>query len=150
MKKLLKIELVKTLHYASFKVILILHFLLFLLVIFVTSQIEITVPGFNIKNLFQFPHVWESFSWMASWFNLLLAILLMVLVSNEFSFHTFRQHIITGLSRNDLVIGKGIIIFTIALYSLLLVLLTSTICGIIFTRDFSLSRIFEKSYLLLS
>ena len=149
MKKLLKIELVKTLNYASFKVILILHFLLFLLVIFVASQIEITVPGFNMKNLFQFPHVWESFSWMASWFNLLLAILLMVLVSNEFSFHTFRQHIITGLSRNDLVIGKGIIIFTVALYGVLLVLLTSTIFGIIFTSDFSFSIIFEKSYLLI-
>jgi len=53
------------------------------------------------------------------------------------------------LSRNDLVIGKGIIIFTVALYGVLLVLLTSTIFGIIFTSDFSFSIIFEKSYLLI-
>jgi ABC-2 type transport system permease protein len=148
MKKLLKIELVKILNYSSFKVILILHFLLFLLVIFVASQIEISFPGFTMKNLFQFPHVWESFAWMASWFNLLLAILLMVLVGNEFSYKTFRQQVITGLSRNDLILGKGIVVLIIAIYGVVLVLFTSILFGLIFTRELSISMVFEKSYIL--
>lgn len=141
--------MVKILNYSSFKVILILHFLLFLLVIFVSSQIEISFPGFTMKNLFQFPHVWESFAWMASWFNLLLAILLMVLVGNEFSYKTFRQQVITGLSRNDLILGKGIVVLIVAIYGVVLVLFTSTLCGLIFTRGLSISMVFEKSYILI-
>ena len=149
MKKLFKIELVKVLNYSSFKVILILHFLLFLLVIFVSTQFEISVPGFTVKNLFQFPHVWESFAWIASWFNLLLAILLIVLVGNEYSYKTFRQQIITGLSRNDLILGKSIVIFIVAVYGVILVFFTSTIFGLIFTRGLSLSKKKKKSYILI-
>lgn len=149
MKKLFKIELVKVLNYASFKVILILHFLLFLLVIFISTQFEISVPGFTVKNLFQFPHVWESFAWIASWFNLLLAILLIVLVGNEYSYKTFRQQVITGLSRNDLILGKSIVIFIVAIYGVLLVFFTSTIFGLIFTKGLSVSILFEKSYILI-
>ncbi len=148
MKQLFKIELVKIWNYASFRVILILHFLLFLLVLFVSSQIDISVPGVTVKNFFQFPHVWESFAWIASWFNLLLAVTLILLVGNEFSFKTFRQQVITGLSRNDLIIGKSFIVLLVALYGVLLVLLTSTISGLIFTRGLSLAVVFEKSYLL--
>jgi hypothetical protein len=149
MMKLFKIELVKILNYTSFRVILILHFLLFLLVVFVSTQIDISVPGFTTKNLFQFPHVWESFAWIASWFNLLLAILLIVLVGNEYSYKTFRQQVITGLSRNDLIIGKNLVIGIVALYGVLLVLFTSTVFGLIFTRGLSLSTVFEKSYILI-
>ena len=149
MKKLFKIELVKVLNYSSFKVVLILHFLLFLLVIFISTQIEISVPGFTMKNLFQFPHVWESFAWMASWFNLLLAMLLIVLVGNEYSYKTFRQQVITGLSRNDIILGKGIVIFFVALYGVILVLLTSTVFGLIFTKGLTFSIVFEKSYILI-
>ncbi len=148
MKKLFKIELIKIWNYASFRVILILHFLLFLLVIFVSSQIDISVPGLTMKNLFQFPHVWESFAWIASWFNLLLAVMLILLVGNEFSYKTFRQQVITGLSRNDLIIGKSLVVLLVALYGVLLVLLTSTIFGLIFTRGLSVAVVFEKSYLL--
>ena len=149
MKKLFKIELVKVLNYSSFKVILILHFLLFLLVIFISTQFEISVPGFTMKNLFQFPYVWESFAWIASWFNLLLAILLIVLVGNEYSYKTFRQQVITGLSRNDLILGKSIVIVIVAVYGVLLVLFTSTIFGLVFTKGLSLSILFEKSYILI-
>lgn len=148
MKKLFKIELIKTLNYASFKVIIALHFILFLLVIFVASQVDVSVPGFRMKNLFQFPHVWSSFAWVASWFNLLLAIILMVLVGNEYSFKTFRQHVMNGLGRYDLVMGKGIVIVLISIYGLLLVLLSGTVSGIIFTKNIDFSDIFQKAHVL--
>lgn len=149
MKKLFRIELCKILNYTSFRVILGLHLALFFLVIIITSQIEISVPGFKMRNLFQFPYVWESFSWIASWFNLLLAILVIVLVGNEFSFNTFRQHVIDGLSRNDLFLGKGIVILLIAVYGFLLVLLSSLIFGFIFSKDISFAIVFKNSYLLI-
>ncbi len=133
MRKLLNIELVKLLNYTSFKVILGLHLALFSLVIFVSSQIDISVPGFDTKNFFRFPHLWEYFPWIASWFNLLLAILIIMVTGNEFSYRTFRQHVIDGLSRPDLLKGKMLVIFLIALYSFLLVLVTGIIYGLIHT-----------------
>lgn len=125
-----------------------LHFMLFILVIIVASRIDIAVPGFSMRNLFRFPDVWATFAWIASWFNMLLAIMVIVLVGNEFSFHTFRQQVINGLSIDDLIIGKGIVIFFIALYGVLLVFLSGTVFGIVFSHDFEFADLFSKSYLL--
>ena len=66
MKNLLRIEWVKTWNYTGFKVIIVLHALLFLLVAFVISQVDITVPGFSVKKIYQFPNVWSTFSWLAN------------------------------------------------------------------------------------
>jgi len=125
-----------------------LHFILFLMVIIVASKIDIAVPGFSMRNLFRFPDVWATFAWIASWFNILLAIMVIVLVGNEFLFRTFRQQVINGLSVDDLVVGKGIIIFFIALYSLLLVFLLGSVFGIIFSHNFEFADLFSKSHLL--
>lgn len=118
------------------------------MVVIVTSKIDIAVPGFSMRNLFRFPDVWASFAWIASWFNILLAIMVIVLVGNEFSFRTFRQQIIDGLKVDDLIIGKGFVIFLIAVYGLLLVFLSGAVFGIIFSHDFKFVDLFSKSYLL--
>ena len=114
MKKLFNLEKIKALSYPAFRTLMIIHFLLFFLVILVVSRWHFSVPGFSIKGLYQFPNIWTFFPWVASWFNLFLAIVIIVLVGNEFSFRTFRQNVIDGLSRNDLIKGKLILIFTIA------------------------------------
>ena len=149
MKKLFNIEKIKSLSYPVFKTLMIIHFLLFFLVILVVSRMHFSVPGFSIKGLYQFPNIWKFFPWIASWFNLFLAIVVIVLVGNEFSFRTFRQNVIDGLSRNDLIKGKLILILSIAFYTFLMVLLAVFIFGLINARDLSFSSIFENSYLLL-
>ena len=78
-----------------------------------------------------------------------MAIVIIILVGNEFAFRTFRQNVIDGLNRNDLILGKLILIFTIAIYTFLMVLLAIIIFGSIYTKDFSLSIIFENSHLIL-
>ncbi len=148
MSKLIRIELIKLLNYTSFKIILGLHLLLFLLVVFVSSQIDITVPGFDTTNLFRFPHIWSYFTWIASWFNLLLAILVIMVAGNEFSYKTFRQHVIDGLSRAELLGGKLIVILMIALYAFLLVLLSGFVYGIIFTSGVSPGDIISGMHIL--
>ena len=149
MKKLFSLEKIKALSYPAFKTLMIIHFLLFFLVILIGSKMHFSVPGFSIKGLYQFPNIWKFFPWVASWFNLFLAIVIIILVGNEFSFKTFRQNVIDGLSRNDLIKGKLILIFTIAVYTFIMVLLAILIFGIINTKNFSLDIIFENSYLLL-
>ncbi len=149
MKKLFSLEKIKALSYPAFKTLMIIHFLLFFLVILVVSRAHFSIPGFSIKGLYQFPNIWQFFPWVASWFNLFLAIVIIILVGNEFSFRTFRQNVIDGLSRNDLIKGKLILIFTIAVYTLIMVLLAIVIFGLINTKNISFDIIFENSYLIL-
>jgi hypothetical protein len=149
MRKLFNIEKIKALSYPAFKTLMIIHFLLFFLVILVVSRWHITIPGFSIKGLYQFPNIWQFFPWVASWFNIFLTIVLISLVGNEFSFRTFRQNVIDGLSRNDLVKGKLILIFTIAIYTFLMVVLAVLIFGLINTDEISFNKLIENSYLVL-
>jgi ABC-2 type transport system permease protein len=122
---------------------------LFFLVVLVTSRLDITIPGFSTDYLYQFPNIWEFFPWVASWFNLLLAILVIVMTGNEYTFRTFRQHVIDGLSRFDLLTGKGFLILAIAVYSMLMVLIFALLFGFIFTRDLTMAMFVQKTYILL-
>lgn len=142
-------EITKCWSYLAFRIIIILHFVLFFLVVLVTSRLNITVPGFSTDYLYQFPNIWEFFPWVASWFNLLLAILVILMTGNEYAFRTFRQHVIDGLSRSQLLAGKATLILMIAVYSLLMVLLFSLLFGFIFTSDYSDGAFVRKMYILL-
>ena len=149
MKSIILNEFTKIWSYMAFRVIILLHFILFFLVVLVTSRLNITVPGFSTDYLYQFPNIWEFFPWVASWFNLLLAILIIVMTGNEYTFRTFRQHVIDGLSRSDLLTGKGFLIIAIAIYSMLMVLLFSLLFGFIFTKDLTAALFVKKTYILL-
>lgn len=149
MKSIILNEYTKIWSYTAFRVIILLHFILFFLVVLVTSRLDITIPGFSTDYLYQFPNIWEFFPWVASWFNLLLAILIIVMTGNEYTFRTFRQHVIDGLSRSDLLTGKVFLIITIAVYSMLMVLLFSLLFGFIFTRDMTAGLFVNKTYILL-
>jgi len=127
-----------------------LHFLLFMLVVYVSTRIDFSVPGFSTQKMFMFPNVWPLFSWYASWFNLLfLGIIIIILTGNEFNFKTSRLLITNGLSRNEFLLGKGILILLISAWGLILVFLAGSITGFIFTKDLSLHIFFENTYILL-
>ncbi len=149
MKSIILNEYTKIWSYMAFRVIILLHFILFFLVVLVTSRLDITIPGFSTDYLYQFPNIWEFFPWVASWFNLLLAILIILMTGNEYTFRTFRQHVIDGLSRFDLLTGKVFLIIAIAVYSMLMVLLFSLLFGFVFTRDMTAGLFVKKTYILL-
>jgi ABC-2 type transport system permease protein len=147
-KKLLKIEFIKNFNYINFWVMAGLWVLLFALVVFIVTQINIGAPGLESKPYLQFPSVWTTIAWVASWFNLILAIIMIVTVGNEFSYRTFRSQVICGLSRNHLILGKGLFIMVMAFASMLIVLLFTVIFGCIFTSFGTETSIFQKSYTL--
>ncbi|MEA3317601.1 MAG: hypothetical protein U9R54_06555 [Bacteroidota bacterium] len=149
MKKLFNIEKIKTLSYPSFISLIIIHFILFLIVTLVVSRIHFSAPGFSIKSLYQFPNVFKFIPWIASWFNIFLAIIIILLVGNEFAYKTFKQNLIDGLNRNDLIKGKLIVISSIALYTLILVIITSLLYGFLYTKDINLTLLLENTNILI-
>lgn len=149
MKKILKLEFIKTFGYPGFRTIVILHATLFLLVVAIGSMINLQFQGVNLNILVSFPYVWATLSWIASWFNLLLGILAIILVGNEFQFRTFRKQIIDGVSRNQLLNAKMVVMSVISLYALVLVLLSSFLLGFFFSDSITLAGVFEKFPLVL-
>ena len=142
MRRLIAIENIKTFSSSTFRVILSLHFLFFILVVLSISRIEVSLGHFSIARLYQFPNVWGFFSWVASWFNILLSVLVIVLVCNEYRFFTFRQQIMNGLQERHLLLGKVYMLFVIAVYALLLVVVSGIVAGILSeSGGFSLSSL---------
>lgn len=140
LNKLFQIEKLKTLNYKAFKTIVILHALLFFLVVTVASSFKVHVQGITIEKLFFFPYIWNTLAWFASWFNLLLGIIAIMLVTNEFQYRTFRKQLIDGLTRNELLIGKLYVFILLAAYTMLLVFLSGLVFGIIKSPSFSIEN----------
>ncbi len=147
MKRLLQIEFIKLYTYAGFWVPAIFWIILYILSLFIVTQINIQLPGLETKSLFAFPHLWNITTWIASWFNLLLAIMIMIFTSNEFSFRTFRQHVIDGFSRGELFKGKALLMGVFSVAGVVLVLISTLILGIFFNTSETWPGILDKIYL---
>ena len=65
---------------------------------------------------FAFPVVWQSNTYIASWLHFIPAILLILTVTNEFSFRTHRQNLLEGWSRNQFLVAKGLTALGLSLY----------------------------------
>ncbi len=83
----------------------------------------------NASRIFQFPYVWHYVTYIASWFSLLLGVLVVIIVSNEAKFGTMQQNIIDGLSKGSFLLGKGFIVSGISLIVTFFVFLTGLISG---------------------
>lgn len=146
-KKLLRLEFYKSFGYTNFWVFAGLWLGLYFLVLLILLQVNAPLPGMETKPYLQFPLIWSTCTWIASWFNLLLGIMIIVSVGNEYSFKTFRSLVINGLSRTDLVTGKVLFITFLAFCSVFLLCIFTIIFGLIFTTFGNDTSVFSKSYL---
>jgi len=152
MLKLLRIELKKNLSYPTFWIFTGIVAGLFILtsLLIAVFEIDFTIGGmggsskFDFKVLFNFPHVWNTLAWIASWFNIMLTLLIIILVTNEYAYRTFRQHIIDGLKRSELLVSKIYFILVMALAFTVLVFIASWVFGLIYSKDASMTMIFKN------
>lgn len=101
----------------------------------------------DIPSFYTFPVIWDTYAWLASKANLFLAVIIIFIIGNEFSFRTFRQHVVDGLSRTDLLNGKVISIITIALANTILIFICGLIFGFIYSKSFDIYDVFSRMYL---
>jgi ABC-type transport system involved in multi-copper enzyme maturation permease subunit len=59
-----------------------------------------------IGNPYAFPDVWHTVAYFSSWFIFIPAVLVIMFITNEYTFRTHRQNIIDGWSRNQFVTSK--------------------------------------------
>lgn len=147
MKRLLQIEFLKLFTYTGFWVPTIFWIVLYILSLFIATQININFPGLDSSIFFKFPALWNTTTWLASWFNLLLAIITMIFICNEFSYRTFRQHIIDGLLRTELFKAKVYLLFIFAIVAFALVVVSTLVLGIFYNNSDSWSMMFDNIHL---
>ncbi len=150
MTKLFKTEHHKLLPYRTFWVISALYLLLLPLAFYMGTQITFNVNGvgsdqIGIEKIYHFPYNWHNLTYLASYFNIIIGVFMIIHVSNEFSYRTWRQHIIDGLSRAEVVGGKYVtalfLSVVMALYSGIIVL----IFGAIYTPESSSVSMFQNA-----
>jgi ABC-type transport system involved in multi-copper enzyme maturation permease subunit len=68
-----------------------------------------------IGDPFTFPEAWHSIAYLSSAFVMVPAILIVMLINNEYTYKTNRQNIIDGLNRKDFILAKLIDVALISL-----------------------------------
>lgn len=95
-------------------------------------------------NIYLFPHIWHNITFVARFFKIFLAVVLIILVTNEYSYNTLRQNLMTGLSRLDLIKLKIIDVIILSAVSTLVVVVFGLITGVYYSADYTLWDMLRK------
>lgn len=147
MLRLLRIEFLKVKTYKTFWAFLGIYALLILLFSGAASKLD-QLQSSSASSIFSFPEIWHNIAYMASYLNILLGILIILLISNEFTYKTFRQNVIDGLSRDEAVTAKFLFIKAIALGCVLFLFLYGLIRGFTAGHFDHIGQIFEQIHFL--
>lgn len=103
-------------------------------------------------SLYTFPGIWHNLTYIAGtrFFLLFPAFVIVLLVTNEFTFRTQRQNVIDGMSRDQLVISKVMFVALLSVTLTLFVALNGLLLGMIHTPATGWPTLFHKSWFLLA
>ncbi len=143
---LLKIEWLKVKNYKAFWILLGLFVLSVYGVNYITHEVQVStttqvqsqVPAQAgdmaravIGSPFQFPDVWQTVSYLSSYLLFLPGLLIIMLVTNEFTFRTHRQNVIDGLSRTQYIYTKMAVVAVVAAASTILIFIVAFLFGLV-------------------
>ena len=136
MLHLLKIEWLKIKNYRTFWV---------LSALFVVSLFGVNYIAYRIQTdmfeqapmaqamlgtpPFQFPEVWTTVSYISSFLLFFPGLIIIILMTNEFSYKTHRQNVIDGLSRTQFISVKMMMCLLIALFSSFVIFVVALLFG---------------------
>jgi ABC-type transport system involved in multi-copper enzyme maturation permease subunit len=152
MKRLLSIEFQKIWKNKASKVLLIAYFVLLSFIALIAS-IKFSIGSFEIRiadqGIFNFPYIWHFNTYIAALFKIFLAIVIVSMMANEYTYGTLKQNLIDGLSKKEFIISKFIVVVTFALASSVFIFIMSLILGYSFSSYNEIGIVFsDLEYLL--
>jgi len=136
--RLLKIEYRKQITSSGFWILVVLHGVVICLAAMnfnsLLQNVNVmmnNVPDIDLalRPVLQFPDVWQNITYISGFFKIILALILITSVCNEFTYSTARQNIIDGLSRREWLYSKIGLAIALSLFSTLLVLSVGFVLG---------------------
>ena len=147
-RRLLHIEQIKLLNYNPFRITLGIYFLAFALGLLIYPAIDKEIPVISLSDLFRFPDVWLFLTWVTEPYNLLLALIIIMITTKEFNNHTFKTQLVFGLSRTELLLQKLMLIVVLSLFATLLLGATSLTLGLIYSYKLTFNIALENTWIL--
>lgn len=152
MYRLLSIEFQKIWKNKASKVLLIAYFVLLSFIALIAS-IKFSIGSFEIRiadqGIFNFPYIWHFNTYVAALFKIFLAIVIVSMMANEYTYGTLKQNLIDGLSKKEFILSKFIVVGTFALASTVFIFILSLILGYSFSSYNEIGIVFsDMEYLL--
>lgn len=153
MIRLLQIEFIKLWNNRASKVLIISYFALLTSIALVAAiKFDIGPIKFHLadQGIFNFPYIWHFNTFITAFFKLFLAIVIVSMMSNEYSNKTIKQNLIDGLSKREFILSKFLTVITFSLVSTIFVFIVSLILGLFYSDFNELSIIFTDLEFLLA
>ncbi|WP_281239256.1 ABC transporter permease [Flavobacterium praedii] len=136
MKRLLSIELQKIWLNKASRVLTLTYFILLLFIALIASiKFDIGNIHFQVAEMgiFNFPYIWHFNTYAAAILKLFLAIVIVSMMANEYSYGTLKQNLIDGLSKKEFILSKFVTILMFAVCSTVFVFILTLILGYSFS-----------------
>ncbi len=146
MLRLLTIEYHKLRYSRSTKILTFTYFGLFLFIaLFASIRFNFMGIDFQLadQGIFNFPYIWHFNTYFAALLKIFLAIVIVSMVSNEYSNRTLKQNLIDGMSKKEFVLSKFYTVVALALLSTVFIFVVSLVLGLIFSDYNEFSIIFS-------
>lgn len=146
MIRLLQIEFHKLWNNRSSKILISAYFIILTFIALIAAiKFDIGPIEFHLadQGIFNFPYIWHFNAYIAIWFKLFLAIVIVSMMANEYSNRTLKQNLIDGLSKKEFILSKFYTVVVFALVSTLFIFIISLILGLIYSDYNEFSIIFS-------
>lgn len=152
MKRLLAIELQKIWLNKASRILTLTYFILLTFIALMASikfNLGIFKFHFAEMGIFNFPYIWHFNTYVAAILKFFLAIVIVSMMANEYSYGTLKQNLIDGLSKNEFILSKFLTVVLFASVSTVFVFFMSLLLGFSFSSYTELSIVFsDLEYLL--
>lgn len=152
MFRLLTIEFHKLKYNKASKVLSLIYFGLLTSIALIAS-IKFEFGNFKLHladaGIFNFPYIWHFNTFIAAILKFFLLLVIVSMMSNEYSYKTLKQNLIDGLSKKEFILSKFYTVIAFALISTLFVFVVSLLLGLVYSdfNEFSII-ISDLDYLL--
>ena len=146
MKRLLAIELQKIWKNRASRVLTISYFIVLSFIALIASiKFDIGFLKFHLAEMgiFNFPFIWHFNTYVAAILKLFLAIVIVSMMANEYSYGTLKQNLIDGMSKKEFILSKFLTVVLFAAASTVFVFFMSLILGLYFSSYNEVSIIFS-------
>lgn len=152
MKRLLCIELQKIWKNRTSRILTVSYFVILSFIALIAS-IKFDIGNFKLHfaemGIFNFPFIWHFNTYVASILKFFLAIIIVSMMANEYSYGTLKQNLIDGLSKKEFIYSKFLTVVFFAFTSTLFVFVMSLILGYSFSSYDEIGIVFsDLEYLL--
>lgn len=136
MLRLLTIEFHKLRYNKASKILSIIYFGL-LTSIALIAAIKFEFGDFKLHladaGIFNFPYIWHFNTYIAAILKFFLLLVIVSMMSNEYSYKTLKQNLIDGLSKKEFILSKFYTVIAFAAISTVFVFVVSLVLGLVYS-----------------